>query len=225
MQFSSQSCPKCAYESGTSSHAVAGNAGKSGNDALKCQICGTSWRELDSSVETIDAVVFSGSGAEIRLPNRRTVRRSMIDVFRSSKLGGITSTLDGFLILTLAIMAAFLMLQPFSMDWRSGLSLGNDNGIEISALKTDQLHRNGKFALRVEGRITNNDSVRREIGDVTIIVKKPAGEAVQSWKHRPAMAFLEPGQSIRFVSAAASLPGRASRVEVSAAGFMTHAEM
>lgn len=221
MQFSSQSCPKCAYETGASSLASGGGAKTPGDNLLKCQVCGTSWRELDNKTVTRNAGMLPGEdvGKNRFLPRKR--KGSVIESFRSSKIGGITSTVDGFLILTLAIMAVFLMFQPFSMDWRSGLSLGHDSGIEISALRTDQLHRNGKFALRVEGRITNNDSVRREIGDVTIIVKKPAGVAVQTWKHRPAMAFLEPGQSIRFISAAGSLPGKASRIEVSAAGFVT----
>ncbi len=190
-----------------------------------CKVCGKN-RRLSSEAgrpKIIDAVVDKNDGiARISQPKYKI---GFIEHLRGSRIAGIASTLDGFLILTLVIMAAFLMFQPFSMDWRSGISLMQNKGIEISALRTDQLTRNGKPALRVEGRITNNDSVRREIGDVTIVVKKPAGKAFRSWKHKPAMEYLEPGQSIRFISAASSLPGRASRIEVSAAGYVTGVNM
>ncbi|MEM7461162.1 MAG: hypothetical protein AAF362_00600 [Pseudomonadota bacterium] len=195
------------------------------NERGICKVCGKSQRQSSDvgRPKIIDAVVDKDDGiARISQPKYKF---GLIEHIRGSRIAGIASTLDGFLILTLVIMAVFLMFQPFSMDWRGGLSLMQDKGIEISALRTDQLTRNGKLALRVEGRITNNDSVRREIGDVTIVVRKPAGTAVRSWKHRPAMEYLEPGQSIRFISAAGSLPGRASRIEVSAAGYVTGVNM
>ncbi|MGI9399629.1 MAG: hypothetical protein ACR2O0_00110 [Rhizobiaceae bacterium] len=221
MQFSSQSCPKCAYESGASKDAISEITSAKSGELMKCTDCGSSWRQVDDMNVSAGIANTTGGNHETHSgPDPSFIRR-----VQNSRIAGITSSIDGFLILTLAIMAMFLMFQPFSMDWRSGLFSNYDNGIEISALRTDQLHRNGKFAVRVEGRITNNDSVRREIGDVTIVVKQPAGAAVQSWKHKPALAYLEPGQTIRFISAAGTLPGRASRIEVSAAGHVTGVSM
>jgi len=223
MQSSNQSCPKCALTGARSGIGDGGETVMFENDRMECIVCGARWRWPDRTTER---------GSEYGVTAARA-RRGADPVDMTPEFAGAgplraawgvsLPAPDGFLLLTLAIIAGFLLLQPFSANWRFTLPWRTTHGIEISALETNQLHQNGKLSLRVEGRITNNDSVRREIGDVTIVLKQSAGHAVLSWKHRPALDYLDPGQSIRFTSLSNTVPDFASQVEVTAAGYVTQA--
>lgn len=223
MQSSSQSCPKCADAGDCSSLGSKGGTVIFGNDRLQCIACGARWPDTHRIEERAGeyGVVPTRAG-RVTDPVDMTPNFAGAGPFRSTRAVSLPAP-DGFLLLTLVIIAGFLLLQPFSADWRFTLPWHTPGGIEISALKTNQSQQGGNVSLQVEGRITNNDSVRREIGDVIIVLKQAAGHPVFSWKHRPALDYLNPGQSIRFKSLSSTVPDFASQVEVTAAGNATTA--
>jgi hypothetical protein len=86
--------------------------------------------------------------------------------------------------------------------------------LEISALSARTYDRDGRIAVRVEGRLANRSSRPIAVGGVTVTLSGGAGQWVYDWVYHPSVSQLGPGESIRFSTADGSVPGAAGRIEL-----------
>jgi hypothetical protein len=217
MKITGTACPSCEFTHGTPGKAVAGKGG-----LMRCETCGSSWREMgapasqQAAANVPRAIAHAAPRATIVAePKFRAVRRKM--------LGG-----DGVLWLAGALAAFSLVAQPFSLmgQWdRLAIAWPRAEAIEISMLSARQLEREGRISVKIEGRIVNRSDKRQPVGEVDITLSQEQGHAVYRWKHRPAVPYLEPGQSIRFSTANGEVPAAASSVEVRSAGSLSVARL
>ncbi len=126
------------------------------------------------------------------------------------------------------LAAFFLIGQPFA--YLSGRQLPSIFGVEarpveISALSARQLLRGGRIAVSVEGRITNRSDRTLPMNAIEVVVSQAQGHRIYGWSHRPAIAFLAPGQSIRFMTAHGEVPEAAASVEIRAGGVSASARL
>jgi hypothetical protein len=214
-------CPGCEFTHGTAGRPVACEGG-----LMRCEECNCTWREM--GVRSAPVVV-SGNGPSVMLaaPRARIITHEPSASRRPVRISG-----DGVLWLSAAIALFCLLVQPFwllgkwdrlaALDWAASWRPEN---IEISMLSARQLENGGRIAVRIEGRIVNTTDKRQALGDVDIVLSQSQGHRVYSWKHRPAVTYLDPGQSIRFSTANGEVPEAASKVEIRSAGAQTVARL
>jgi hypothetical protein len=205
------SCPACEFSDGSRGQPVAAGEGR-----LRCMACGGEWREAGASAQPGDLygeVAGSMSMANAQpAPNTQSGWRMP----------------DAFVWLSAGLAVFFLVAQPFSLFGPSGLASiapWRSKPVEISALSARQHVRDGQFAVRVEGRITNRTRNRQPIGEVDVVLTGDGGGRVYGWTHRPAVPWLEPGQSIRFTTANGNVPRAANKVVIHSAGVSASAQL
>jgi hypothetical protein len=86
--------------------------------------------------------------------------------------------------------------------------------LEISALSATSYDRDGRIAVRVEGRLANRSPRPIAVGGVTVTLSGKAGQWVYDWVYLPPVSHLGPGESIRFSTADGSVPGPANNVKL-----------
>ncbi len=218
-------CPSCEFTHGTTGKTIACEGG-----LMRCQACGGTWREMGAPAAPVKPAAGKGLVAAPASPRARIIAHEQTGGVRASRISG-----DGVLWLAAGIAAFCLLAQPFwvfgqwerlaALQWTNLLgSLGREN-VQISMLSAHQLQREGRIAVRIEGRIVNTTSKRQTLGDVDIVLSQSQGHRVYSWKHRPAVTYLDPGQSIRFSTANGEVPEAASSVEIRSAGAQTVARL
>lgn len=209
------SCPACEYERGSPGRPVAAGAGR-----MRCLACGGEWREAGAEPAFAPAIAHDGR----RTPEART---PALAGPKPRWRPGFAPA-DGLVWLSAGLAVFFLVAQPFSMNGAPALKSllpWRAKPVEISSLSARQLVRDGQVAVRVEGRITNRTRNRQPIGDVDVVLTQGNGRQVFSWKHRPAVPWLEPGQSIRFTTANGNVPRTADKVEIRSAGVTAAAQL
>jgi hypothetical protein len=214
-------CPGCEFTHGTAGRPVACEGG-----LMRCEECNCTWREMGMPSAPI---VVAGKSHSVMLeaPRARIITHEPPVAPHPFRISG-----DGVLWLSAAIALFCLLVQPFwligkwdrlaGLDWPSPWRAAN---IEISMLSARQLEHDGRIAVRIEGRIVNTTDKRQALGDVDIVLSQSQGHRVYSWKHRPAVSYLDPGQSIRFSTANGEVPEAASSVEIRSAGAQTVARL
>jgi hypothetical protein len=213
-------CPSCEFTRGTSGKAIACEGG-----LMRCESCGGSWREMGAPPAPARRVAGKSLAVSPK-PPRATIITAKEPGRRRAMRG------DAVVWLSAGIACFCLLAQPFWLlgNWQDLAGLGWANpwrsaNVEISMLSARQLEREGRIAVRIEGRIVNSTSKRQRLGDVDIVLSQSQGHRVYSWKHKPAVPYLEPGQSIRFSTANGEVPEAASSVEIRSSGAQTMARL
>jgi hypothetical protein len=210
-------CPSCEFTHGMPGKAVAFKDG-----LMRCESCGSTWREMGGNAPAPSARAAVRRDLAIPSAPRATILAAVSDATAPSRRRLAAG--DGIIWLAAAVAAFSLLAQPFWLmgQWRqldiASLLPGSRKQIEISMLSASQLENDGRIAVRIEGRIVNRSDRRQPVGDVDITLSQEQGHTVYRWKHRPAVTYLEPGQSIRFSTANGEVPAAASSVEVRSAG-------
>jgi hypothetical protein len=215
-------CPSCEFTRGSAGKAVACDGG-----LMRCDACGGTWREMGAPAANARAVAGRGISISPGAPRATIIAHEEPRSRRMPKISG-----DGVLWLSAGVAAFCLLAQPFwligqwdrlaSFDWTYA---GGGENIQISMLSARQMEREGRIAVRIEGRIVNTTNKRQTLGDVDIVLSQSKGHRVYSWKHRPSVPYLDPGQSIRFSTANGEVPEAASSVEIRSAGAQTVARL
>lgn len=223
MSHQHATCPSCEFTHGAPGRAVASKAG-----LMRCESCGSTWREMGAA-----------SPAPLRISSL-PVPHGAISAPRATVLATAAPAAtrprhrlaagDGITWLAGAVALFCLLVQPFWLfgQWdRLDLAgwMAGPEPIEISMLSARQHENDGKIAVAIEGRIVNRSDKRQRVGDVDITLSQEQGHTVYRWKHRPAVAYLDPGQSIRFSTANGEVPAAASSVEVRSAGSLSVARL
>jgi hypothetical protein len=219
-------CPSCEFIHGTPGKAMACE-----NGLMRCESCGGSWREMGTASTPLPPTAHEGSTITPAGPRAQIIAPQEPSAGREGKISG-----DGVLWLAAGVAAFCLLAQPFwligqwdrvggqlaALEWANPWSGEN---VQISMLSARQLEREGRIAVRIEGRIVNTTSKRQRLGDVDIVLSQSQGHRVYSWKHRPSVPYLEPGQSLRFSTANGEVPEAASSVEIRSSGAQTVARL
>jgi hypothetical protein len=215
-------CPSCEFTRGTPGKAIACDGG-----LMRCESCGGSWREMGAMPAPAKAIAGKAVAIANEPPRARIVTPQEPQGRRAARIPG-----DAVIWLSAGIASFCLLAQPFWLlgNWDSMAGAGWANpwradNVEISMLSARQLEREGRIAVRIEGRIVNSTSKRQRLGDVDIVLSQGQGHRVYSWKHKPAVPYLEPGQSIRFSTANGEVPEAASSVEIRSSGAQTMARL
>ncbi len=216
-------CPSCEFTHGTPGRAVVSKGG-----LMRCESCGSTWREMGAEPSPAAAHASVSLPVPLGAISRATVIASTANMAAHPRR--ILAAGDGITWLAGAVALFCLLVQPFWLfgQWdRLDLSgwLTRPEAIEISMLSARQLENDGRIAVAIEGRIVNRSGKRQRVGDVDITLSQAQGHTVYRWKHRPAVAYLDPGQSIRFSTANGEVPAAASSVEVRSAGSLSVARL
>lgn len=211
---------------------------------MRCADCGAQWREIGSArvgspapglnAAAPNAISANSGAATIAgLPSfvaRPTARRNGSDAGRGRAAIGWPrlSAAGAMLCLFAGFALLFLIGKPFAdqsgrempsvSDWRA-------SPVEIAALSARQMLRDGRIAVSVEGRITNRSDRPMPMDAIEVVVSQAQGHRIYGWRHRPAIAFLSPGQSIRFMTAHGEVPEAAASVEIRAGGVSAFARL
>jgi hypothetical protein len=86
--------------------------------------------------------------------------------------------------------------------------------LEISALSATSYERDGRIAIRVEGRLANRGAHPIAVGGVMVSLSGRTGQRLYDWVYFPPVSRLGPGEAIRFTTADGSVPGSASKIEL-----------
>lgn len=186
------SCPACEYSSGSPGKPAAAGPGR-----MICMACGAQWREMGigQATRAKTPAVFEAQPVPMDATANRSFRITNGMVWASGAL-------------------AIFLAVALPLSHLAGRSAP---GVEISSLSARQLVREGQVAVRIEGRITNRSKSRQVVRSVDVVLTGGDGR-VYGWTHRPAVPWLEPGESIRFATANGNIPRTADRAEVSSAG-------
>jgi len=170
---------------------------------MRCLACGSEWLDMGArrAPGAATVIVDDSSSAGARTGDRR-IRVADAMVWAS---------------------AAFAILVAAAWPLAHLAAWGNPD-LEFSSLSARQLVRDGQIAVRIEGRITNRGAVRRAMPAVDVVLTGVDGR-VYGWTHRPAVPWLEPGESIRFATANGSIPRTADRAAVSSAGVTAEVKL
>jgi len=195
-----QTCPRCDYN-----HVAVVGEASAGNGLLYCKSCGGTWRDLGTM----------GVGAPLRrsagyMPMATAALSAMparpAQATKPHRLARVT----------FAVVGACCLIAGFVVGWHGLMFTRSANQIEITDLSARQVQRDGKIAVRIEGRLSNRSSAPIALGDVDIVLSQASGHRIYSWVHRPAVDHIDPGQTIRFSTADGSVPEIATRVEIRA---------
>ena len=207
----SRGCPKCEFSNGTP-----GRPEIAGKGLMRCHVCANIWRDMGQPVN-------AGQGAGLAwLP-----AAALLDMALHRR-GKFLFSADTALWLALALTLLAFAAQP---AWQSRSSASRqagflaDNNLSVSVLSTRQLLRDGQIAVQVEGRIINNSATRQLVGEIIIVLRHAQGHRIYSWKHHPAVAFLDPGQALRFSSSNGNVPHQANKVEIRSGAALASASL
>lgn len=206
-------CPKCDFDAQRAHTPVLCE-----NGLRKCEHCGTAWRSLGSAKYHAprDRHVpqhFKNQQLQAEPRIAGELLKPGIVAAANTVAARLSVERSGLIALALLFgIAMALSLQSGKLAFPAAFSRPS---VEITSLVARQLQRDGQIAVQVEGRIVNRSRQRVEVGEVNIVLTEAKGHRVFSWKHRPAIAFLEPGASFRFSTANGSVPQMASSVEIS----------
>lgn len=211
---------------------------------MRCADCGAEWREIGSGRAEPNSPQQMRKGTKPASSGRSVpmiaglpsfvapspVSRGASPAWWRFAAGGWRrlSGASAMLWLFAGLAIFFLVGQPFA--YLSGRQLpamlgGQARPVEISALSARQLLRGGRIAVSVEGRITNHSDRPMPMNAIEVVVSQAQGHRIYGWSHRPAIAFLAPGQSIRFMTAHGEVPETAASVEIRAGGVSASARL
>jgi hypothetical protein len=200
-------CPKCDFERVSAPPPVSRGDGR-----LQCRKCGTTWKSLGNAVPVVMADSFQHEQGKTHAQREALIGKLAARLRgRSPKASSLAMefTRPAAIVFGAALVSALF--------FQSGLFGGSGQGkasLAITALNVRQLQRDGQIAVKVEGRIVNRSTQRAPVGEIRIVLTETHGHKVYSWNYRPAVAWLEAGQSFRFSTANGSVPQPVSSVEV-----------
>lgn len=207
-RFIVDGCPKCDFSAGRSTRPILCE-----NGLMRCDTCGSTWRSLGSA--SVPEVQPPLRGFPVKPSDRPSVshhHHEPTPVWQSLA-GMFAGTRKLFAPAAVIVCAALVSIGFLQFDFARTFR-GLAASVEITSVNVRQLQRDGQIAVQVEGRIVNRSKTRMPVGEVSIVLTQAKGHRVFSWKHRPAIAFLEPGQSFRFSTANGSVPELANNVEI-----------
>ncbi|MCB1463402.1 MAG: hypothetical protein KDJ90_13480 [Nitratireductor sp.] len=109
--------------------------------------------------------------------------------------------------------AALVSHWPAAGSWIAGLRQ-QTGALELSVTSADRIPGSDGSAVRIGGSITNRSSQRQMLDTIEIVLTDAGGGEMGGWRFRPALQYLEAGQSVRFTSAKGSVPALALGVEI-----------
>lgn len=87
-----------------------------------------------------------------------------------------------------------------------------DVALDVSDLSMTRMLKSGTAAVTVFGSIENRSSASVLPGEVVIQLLDSNGDLLQSWRHRTGAAQIAPGKSLRFMTSAIDVTGKAESV-------------
>jgi hypothetical protein len=115
-----------------------------------------------------------------------------------------------------AVVAGWLgtaaLVSYWSIDSIYTGQIGNAQKLTVTS--ANRITGHGRNAVQVGGSITNRSSYRQALETLEFVLTNADGGEMGSWRFRPAVQFLEGGQTIRFTSAKGDVPALALGVEI-----------
>ena len=208
-------CPHCQFTTGGSGRPVGRQDG-----SYRCGDCGATWREVGanraipfcSSDEPRARQAFDGTDAATGHGNAGGRKRAF-----TRGNARQTGAWRALVPAAAAILAALALAWPFLPD---SVQFGTPSGVPLSVAVTNvsQFNRDGRIAVKVEGRIENRTAHPVPVEAIEIVLAQHEGHRFYRWQYTPALQQLQPGASLRFATANGNVPQPASRVEIGIGG-------
>ncbi len=219
-RFIADSCPKCDFNSGRATRPILCD-----NGLMRCDNCGGTWRSLGSAAIPAMQPAIRTPSPILEGAALPSVLHSGLHAVQQSIAGQSVRFSQWLFAGCIALCSAAVVIAVLQFDF-AGSAVGLSNSpVEITAVNVRQMQRDGQIAVQVEGRIINRSKNRMPVSEVSIVLTQAKGHKVYSWRHRPAIAFLEPGQSFRFSTANGNVPELASKVEIRSGAAVSSARI
>lgn len=204
-------CPHCQFTKGGN-----GRPALKQDGAYRCADCGSTWRDIGG---TNRPAAGTGQTAQSHRQANTIDQEIAASNTRADHDPGPRRLLNLGVATVLAAIAGFAtvgVLLP------SGPNLPPATELALSVTSASQFSRDGRIAVRVEGRIENRTALPVPVRTIEIVLAQDKGHRFYRWEYTPALRQLQPGSSLRFATADGNVPQPASSVEIGV-GNMTAA--
>jgi hypothetical protein len=203
-------CPRCAFGSGGTTHSA-----PAGRGLMRCRQCGSTWREVGNP----DTQPASSGSAPLRpVPVSASLHQAHGSAAAMLGQGSLPPRPASPRRASPRIAIAVAAVAGFGVSFFTAATARNAETaiqpLEFSALSARSYSRDGRIAVRVEGRLANRGPRPIAVGGVMVTLSGGAGERVYGWVYFPSVSHLGPGESIRFSTADGSVPRGAGKIEL-----------
>lgn len=175
---------------------------------MACVKCGSTWREFDAGLPR----TTSNKNRPARLhlaPGVKTLQPG------SLWTGGLRKA--GFAAIAAAVFFGAFHLVSRAPDF--SVTTGSVAPVELSVTDALQVERDGRVAVRVQGRIINTGPKPLRLEPVEVVLLRQDDQRFYRWTYRPGIIELQPGATLRFSTANGNVPRLAGRVEIGHSGM------